>query len=374
VQQPEDVIQFIRKRDYVYVRELGQGACGRTVLLHDDLLDAHLVCKKYTPYDESDRRKLYDNFVRETKILHLLYHENVVRVFNSYLYPDLLAGYILMEYVEGHDVDDFLSSNPELINEIFLQTIAGFAYLEANGILHRDIRPQNLLVRADGVVKIIDFGFGKEIQVPEDFNKSVSLNWWCEPPDDFSNDIYDFGTEVYFVGKLFERIIHENGLEQFKYSARLGGMCQRNPDQRPSSFLEVERHLQGDRFVEIEFTTDEARCYRDFADALEAQIPKIKDGAKYQEDSDRVVMDLENAYRSFMLEALVPQAATVVSCFVRGEYHVKKKGLLVSTVRDFLKMMKGASPEKRRIIMGNLGTRLDAIQRYFPDLEDEIPF
>ena len=138
-----EIVKFIRRHDYQYIRELGRGACGRTVLLCDDQINEHFVCKKFTPYSEKERPTLFDNFVRETKILHQVYHENVVRVFNYYLYPDQYTGFILMEFVDGTDIGEYLSEHPEMVNEIFLQTISGFGYLEKNNILHRDIRPGN---------------------------------------------------------------------------------------------------------------------------------------------------------------------------------------------------------------------------------------
>ena len=144
------IIQFLRKRDYRLVKELGQGACGKTVLLRDDLIDEYFVCKKYTPHSETERETLFSNFVREVKLLHQVAHRNVVRVFNHYLYPAEHAGFILMEFVEGTDIEEYLADSPETINEVFLQVISGFSYLEANKILHRDIRPQNILVRQDG--------------------------------------------------------------------------------------------------------------------------------------------------------------------------------------------------------------------------------
>jgi eukaryotic-like serine/threonine-protein kinase len=244
-----DVIKFIRRHDYQLLKELGKGACGSTVLLFDDLINEQFVCKKFTPYSEHDRRELFEKFVRETKILHQLNHENVVRIFNYYLYPDSLTGYILMEYVEGDHIDDFLASSPELINELFLQAIDAFSYLEQKGILHRDIRPQNLMVTNTGTLKVIDFGFGKRIQQSDDFDKSVTLNWWCEPPAEFSTETYDFKTEVYFVGKLFENIIKDNDLDQFKYTELLGKMCQRNPIKRIESFVAVQQHVQADPFL-----------------------------------------------------------------------------------------------------------------------------
>ena len=70
----DDIVQFVRQRDLIFRRELGQGACGRTVLLYDDVIDEHFVCKKYTPYDELLRHQLFENFKREIKILHRLQH------------------------------------------------------------------------------------------------------------------------------------------------------------------------------------------------------------------------------------------------------------------------------------------------------------
>lgn len=270
----DDIIKFIRRRDYRFVKELGQGASGRTVLLHDDQIDEHFVCKKFTPYAEEDRAALFANFVREIKILHQVYHDNVVRVFNYYIYPEIFTGFILMEFVEGTDVEDYLAASPERINEVFLQTISGFRYLEAHGILHRDIRPANLLVRVDGTVKIIDFGFGKLVLESKDFDKSVSLNWWCEPPSEFTSHVYDFRTEVYFVGKLFERIIQENQLDHFKYGAFLGKMCEHVPANRIQQFAAIEKGIQSDLFFEIGFGKNEITCYRSFANAVEEHIAR----------------------------------------------------------------------------------------------------
>lgn len=371
----DNLVKFIRRRDYRLVKELGQGACGRTVLLFDDLIDESFVCKKFTPFSESSRQQLFDNFVRETKILHQVHHENVVRVFNYYLYPDILTGYILMEYVEGADIDDFLALSPELINELFLQAASAFSYLESKGILHRDIRPQNLLVASYGQLKVIDFGFGKRVQQTDDFDKSVTLNWWCEPPTEFSSATYDFSTEVYFVGKLFERIIQENGLDQFKYMEILGKMCQRDPVKRVHSFTALLKQVQSDQFLEIDFSEEEIEAYRDFANSLQTQVTKIESGAKYLDDVSRLQAELEDVYRNFMLEEYVPDCATVTRCLIRGEYYRKQEGMPVWAVRNFLHILKALSPEKKRIVMSNLHTRLDAIPRYDkPTFSDDVPF
>lgn len=139
----DDIVSFLRRRDYKYIKELG--ACGKTVLLFDDTLDLHFVCKKFAPSDPLMRDELFSKFINEIKLMHLVYHPNVVRVFNYYTFPKERAGYILMEYVEGETIDKYIRAAPESYGAVFRQTIEAFCHLEECSILHRDIRVQNIL-------------------------------------------------------------------------------------------------------------------------------------------------------------------------------------------------------------------------------------
>jgi predicted Ser/Thr protein kinase len=369
-----DIVQFLRKRDYTLVRELGQGACGKTVLLHDPQIGERFVCKKYVPFSESHRQELFAGFIREIKILHKIHHENVVRVFNYYLYPDQFTGYILMEFIDGSEVDDYLARHPEQANEVFIQTICGFAYLQRSGILHRDIRPGNVMVREDGTVKIIDLGFGKEVLNSGDFEKSISLNWWCQPPIEFDESRYDFCSEVYFVGMLFEGILRDAGIGHFQYTEILSRMCQRNPSARIQTFAEIEKEIGTNQFYEIDFPESELDSYREFADAMCRQVTKIENGAKYTQDMAEIQSHIEEAYRSFMLEQLVPDAALVTRCFFTGTYYYRKAGLPVEAVRGFIRLMKSIPEDKKRIVLANLHTRFDVLPRYSRQEEDDFPF
>jgi eukaryotic-like serine/threonine-protein kinase len=372
---PGSIVQFLRKRDYAFVKVLGQGACGQTVLLRDEVIGSDFVCKKYLPFSESHRQELFKNFLREIKLLHEVYHPNVVRVFNYYVYPEHATGYILMEYVAGTDIEDYVRSQPESVNELFLQTVEGFAYLEASSVLHRDIRPQNIMVRDDGAVKIIDLGFGKRIESSGDFDKSISLNWWCEPPEDFNDKKYDRATEVYFVGKLFQKLVLELNLKHFRYASLMERMCERLPSQRIGSFAEVRTAVQLRPATDLNFTADERRDYLAFAQAMSAQITKIEAGAKFAEEPDQIRTQLEAIYRTCMLEYEVPDCATVVRAFVKGGFYYRKVGLETAVVKAFLNFLRRASVEKRRVALANLHSRLDAIQRYtVVDKEDDIPF
>ncbi|MFZ0963767.1 MAG: serine/threonine-protein kinase [Terriglobia bacterium] len=374
--EQNEIVAFIRRRDYKLVKELGQGACGKTVLLFDEQINEHFVCKKFVPYSETRRQELFSGFVREIKLLHQVHHNNVVRVFNYYLYPDQYTGYILMEYVQGAEIDDHLKEYPEQTNELFLQAVSGFAYLEQRGILHRDIRPGNLMVRTDGILKIIDLGFGKQIQTSTDFEKSVSLNWWCDPPNDFGKGRYDFATEVYFVGKLFERILQENKVSHFKYSDTLEKMCAREPSLRFQCFSEIEKTIRSDQFFEIDFREEELDAYREFTNSLCRQVTKLESGTKYVDDIERIRTQLEDVYRKFMLEPYVPDASLVINCFIAGSYRYYTAGLVTADVKGFLRLLKTSSYEKNRVILANLHTRLDTVARYDANqvTDEDIPF
>ena len=367
----ERIIEFLRKRDYVLVRELGEGACGKTVLLRDDTIDEQLVCKKYHPYEQS--QELYSNFLREIRLLYRAYHRNVVRFFNCYVYPDKMLGYILMEFVDGKDIAKTIAEEPERVNDIFLQTVSGFKYLESIGVLHRDIRPENILVGSDSVVKIIDFGFGKRVQKSKDFEKSISLNWCCETPDDFLDDTYNYKTEVYFVGKLFESVIKDVGIDNFAYHSILEAMCRRIAEDRVGSFSEVEKNVLTQNFSKIEFTDSEISVYRRFADLLSHHIASFERDCRYTDDGERLKSLLDDVYSKVSLEKVVPNAALVTRCFVQsGEYRYRKNGFPVGALRDFLQLIKDSSPGKVRTILANLHTRLDAIDRTNP--MDDVPF
>ncbi|AMV42292.1 hypothetical protein ATN79_06315 [Paraburkholderia caribensis] len=358
-------------------KRLGQGATGNTVLLHDTVINERFACKKYEPANPAHASQFFDAFIREIKLLHLINHPNIVRVFNYYLFPKQNTGFILMEYVSGMDIDTHLLISPEDINDIFTQTIDGFAYLEENGILHRDIRESNILVTTEKVVKIIDFGFGKQTTSDNDYNKSISLNWWCDLPNEFKRSIYDFRTEVYFVGKLFEKTINELQIEAFRHTDLLDRMCRIEPDGRIGSFAEVKSAILDTDFG-TDFSDDERQIYREFADGLSNLLRSIESDAKYYSSASVIAAKLEEIFRKVMLEDFVPDPTVVSNCFVNGAYRYSTKAYFdVDTLKRFLALLRKTSREKQEIIIANLHSRLDAKPRHTtppPEMDDDIPF
>lgn len=371
-----EIISFIRQRDFKFIKILGQGACGETVLLKDDMLDAEFVCKKYLPCDENYRVDLYKRFLDEIKILYRLNHKNIVRIFNCYLYPASYSGYIMMEYIIGESIDEYLKKYPQNTKIIFEQVIEAFRYLEQNKIVHRDIRANNIMVTNDGEVKIIDFGFSKEVETDSSQTKSISLNWWCEVPDEFKAGVYNIGTDIYFIGQLFENIIKDNKIETFPYKSILRKMILKSPDSRYKTFSEIHQIIKEKDFDDMSFTDQEKKIYMPFSKALNGMIKRIPFSTKYETDIDKIIRNMEEIYKSNMLEDYILSNNNIVSCFCHGNYtyYPNKKVLKVEALRKFIDYLKSCSVDKKNIILANLHTRLDSIEHYEDDEMGEIPF
>lgn len=372
------IIEFLRKKDFKFIDELGSGALGKAYLLEDEYINHRFVCKKYSPQYESHKEKYFINFIEEIKLLHLLYHKNIVRVFNYYLYPEFHTGYIMMEYIQGNDIHSYLRNYPENLNIIFEQVIDGFNYLENNKILHRDIRPSNILVNDNGIVKIIDFGFGKKINFDIDNEKSITINWWGdEKPDDFLNQTYDNKTEIYFIGKLFEDIILESN-SSFKYKSILKKMIERNPDNRISSFQNILKGINENIPIDDLFNDEEKRIYQQLADNFTNLISLRDPDTVVVMDIDSITKNLELLKKKTMLEDYI-NPKHIFNIFLSGGYKFSDKQYLRTTTNElsnFINLFKNITKEKQNIILYNLSTRIDDIDVnniYYID-EDDIPF
>lgn len=341
------------------------------------------VVKKYLPIiAEAEHPSLYkellERFCHEARLLFRLNHPNIVRVFNYFDYQEMGTSYILMEYVLGQNILSYLKENPEAADRVFEDVIDGFSHLENQGVLHRDIRPDNILVSAAGEAKIIDFGFGKVVNSDESEPnfKSISLNWWCATPPEFNDRLYDFQTEVYFVGKIFEKAISEHQLDSFKYKTLTERMCDFDRSRRFASFADVKRLVTEGRFQEISFSREEVKAYREFSKELMEIFISIKLDAKYERDAGKVLAKLQKLYRSNMLEEQLAKPSSLGLIFLNGGFTYNTRAeVYTETILNFSNLLHRLSDTKKNIVIENLIGRLDAVDRENPGpLDDESPF
>jgi eukaryotic-like serine/threonine-protein kinase len=140
---------------------LGQGGMATVVLAQDHDLARPVAIKLLADNlaaDEEIRRR----FLGEARLAARLAHPNVVQVYDA---GEDVRPYIVMEYVEGESVADGLERRGRLTLaeaiDVGVQVCAGLEHAHAAGLVHRDVKPQNLLRRRDGTVKIADFGIAK---------------------------------------------------------------------------------------------------------------------------------------------------------------------------------------------------------------------
>ena len=217
IKQNGDVIPFIKQKDYIMVNnDLGSGSFGKTVLLQDPFIDELFVAKKYEPEYVDIKEQFYKNFLDEIKILHKLNHKNIVRIYNYYAYESIYTGYILMEYIEGDSIGDFVRNyvaplENVSLDDVFSQLIDAFCYIESHGIIHRDIREGNILVDKTGTVKVIDFGIGKIFTKADDIEDSLvsKINRDASDtlPQEYYEGVYTSLTDMFYLAEMFKRLI-----------------------------------------------------------------------------------------------------------------------------------------------------------------------
>lgn len=146
---------------YLIVKELGKGAFGEVFLVQDEESETkqkHAMKVISRPRND----EISDSIRREIALMKTLRHPNVVRLHEVIDDPSSKMIFIIQEYLEGGPLlPDSFSVTPfhnSLAKKYFRDIILGVLYLHSNGIIHRDIKPQNLLLSASGNVKIADFG------------------------------------------------------------------------------------------------------------------------------------------------------------------------------------------------------------------------
>src|SRR5690625_675033 len=158
-----DIGQRIDGR-YKILRLIGTGGMANVYLARDLILDRD-VAVKVMRYDFRNDQSSIQRFNREALATTELVHSNVVNIYD--VGEENENPYIVMEYVEGADLKQYISNNYPIpykkAIDIMDQILAGVAYAHDHGIIHRDLKPQNILIDANENVKISDFGIAVAI-------------------------------------------------------------------------------------------------------------------------------------------------------------------------------------------------------------------
>jgi eukaryotic-like serine/threonine-protein kinase len=155
---------------YRLEHRLGVGGMSTVQLAFDTRLERYVAVKLLAEHLAEDAN-FVARFRREALAAARLVHPNVVQVFDFGLDDDTGRNFIVMEHVDGHSCAEILRDQgalppPEAV-DILVQACRGLDYAHRNGVVHRDVKPGNLLRSHEGVVKLADFGIAKAAEDSE---------------------------------------------------------------------------------------------------------------------------------------------------------------------------------------------------------------
>ena len=144
---------------YKILELIGGGGMSHVYLAHDMILNRQ-VAIKILRYDFANEEELHRRFQREALAATSLTHPNIVSIYD--VGNDENYHFIVMEYIEGKTlkqyIQEFSPLSPAKAVQIMKQLTSAIAHAHEHQIIHRDIKPQNILVDKNGNVKITDFG------------------------------------------------------------------------------------------------------------------------------------------------------------------------------------------------------------------------
>ena len=194
---------------YQIIKSIGEGGMANVYLAYDTILDRN-VAVKVLRGDLATDEKFVRRFQREALSASSLSNPNIVEVYD--VGEDNGEYYIVMEYVEGKHLKNLLKKRgkltvPEVI-DIVLQITNGLSVAHDSYIIHRDIKPQNILILDNGLVKITDFGIAVAMNATQlTQTNSVMGSVHYLPPEQASGKGATLQSDIYSIGILMYELL-----------------------------------------------------------------------------------------------------------------------------------------------------------------------
>ena len=201
--------KHIKLYDQVFekVEKIGSGTYATVykVILKSDPSKIYAL-KRYK--EEQPKEGMDVTALREILILKEISHPNIIKIFD--IFYNMNSLYLQYEYIdiELSQLIYKMKLEPSHIKNLFYQFILGLSHLHKNGILHRDLKPQNLLVNNKGILKIADFGLARFISSPGRIMSINVISDWYRPPEIFFGaNLYSFSIDVWSAGCILGEMV-----------------------------------------------------------------------------------------------------------------------------------------------------------------------
>ncbi len=190
---------------YRIIGKLGEGGMGQVYRAHDDALDRD-VALKFLPVQTFPTESDHSRFLDEAKAAAALHHPNVRSVFDIADHDG--ERFIVMEYIDGRNLRSLLDNGALAVPDamrIASNIAEGLKAAHRRGIIHRDVKPENILITKDGIAKITDFGLALAKGDAQSSSASVQGGTTAYMPPEvvlgesatFASDVWSFGVVLY---------------------------------------------------------------------------------------------------------------------------------------------------------------------------------
>jgi serine/threonine protein kinase len=199
---------FNIKEYIVDKKRIGKGSFSTIYKCRHNLTNKQYALKEITIDKNKNKNKM--NIKREFEIMRKLNHENIVKIHDVIIDTRLNNIYFIMDYYEYGDLSQFLNKKPlkeKFTRKYMKQLSNGLKYLLDNNILHRDLKPQNILLSKNFDIKLTDFGFATY------YTKDTIINTLCGSPMYMAPEIitkngYNYNSDLWSVGIILYEMIH----------------------------------------------------------------------------------------------------------------------------------------------------------------------
>ncbi len=200
---------------YSVVKELGRGGMGAVYLVRHTVLDSLFALKILAPDIAKKNKQFVDRFIREAKLACKIKHPNLIAVHDAGQNPQNGLYYIIMDYVPGGSVRDLLKKTrripPGRALEIITQVAGALSAANAHHMVHRDIKPDNIMFTADGSAKLADLGIAKSTDEQDTMLTMASSVFgtpaYMSPEQAKDSSKVDSRADIYSLGIVFYEML-----------------------------------------------------------------------------------------------------------------------------------------------------------------------
>ncbi len=211
---------------YRVIEELGRGGMGIVYRAEDPALDRPVAIKVLPPKKMSSQKAI-KRFLREARVCARLDHSNIIKIHDIGEQEGIY--HIVMELVEGRSLRDLIEERDRIgqididhMVDLFLQACEALAYAHSKKVIHRDIKPDNVMLSSDGRVKVMDFG----LAVLEDRHSLTEMGQVMGTvayfsPEQAKGDPADARSDLYSLGAVFFEMLTNQLVFQAKNPAEM---------------------------------------------------------------------------------------------------------------------------------------------------------